>query len=183
MLRHRVLLYFNYMLELILPLAIVFQASTIGLGVGSSTIAISNFIVAIWDGTIDASERKIMGVTYITLRVAMFSIFVTTAIITVLDPALFASVDEYIWILVAILFLNALGMTKRWVPSKIGPALQAATWYTLGFIATIHMFDLFSLDMMTFFLLYMGDIVVALAVVNGIMHYLKSKKPASTKAS
>lgn len=167
------------MLDIILSLAIVFQASAIGLGVGSSTIAISNFIVAIWDGTIDASERRIMGVTYTTLRVAMFSILVTTAVITIIEPTLFAEVDGFIWALVAVLFANAIGMTKRWVPPQIGPALQAATWYTLGFIATIHMFELFTVTTMGFVVLYAIDIVLALIMVNGVMSYLKLCKPAA----
>ena len=67
-------------------------------------------------------------------------------------------------------------MTKHWISPKIGPGLQAATWYTLGFIVTIHMFELVKLDTVTFSLLYAVDIVTALVIVNGYMKYLQSKK-------
>jgi hypothetical protein len=80
------------------------------------------------------------------------------------------------WILIGVLYLNAILMTKHIMPSKIGPALQAATWYTLGFIVTIHMFKLVQLDTVTFSLLYAVDIIISLVVVNGYMKYLQSNK-------
>lgn len=161
---------------LIFNLAIIFHASAIALGVGSSTLAISNFLVAIYDGKIDEGERRIMGVTYIMLRVAMVSILLTTVLIYLFDSNFFGEIGAFIWLLIAILYLNAILMTKHVMPSKIGPALQAATWYTLGFIITIHMFDLFALDTATFSMLYAVDIATALVIVNGYMKYLQSKK-------
>lgn len=163
-------------MELIFSLAIIFHASAIALGVGSSTLAISNFLVAIFDGQIDEGERRIMGVTYIMLRVAMVSILLTTALIYFFDTNFFGEIGVFMWVLIAVLYVNAIMMTKHWISPKIGPGLQAATWYTLGFIVTIHMFELVKLDTVTFSLLYAVDIVTALVIVNGYMKYLQSKK-------
>lgn len=163
-------------MELIFSLAIIFHASAIALGVGSSTLAITNFLVAIYDGAIDEGERRIMGVTYVMLRVAMASIFLTTALIYFFDKNFFGTAGLFIWFLVAVLYVNAILMTKHLMPSKIGPALQAGTWYTLGFIVTIHIFNLMVLNYTSFSLLYAADIIVALMIVNGYMKFLQNKK-------
>jgi len=163
-------------MELIFSLAIVFHASAIALGVGSSTLAISNFLVAIFDGKVDEGERRIMGVTYIILRVAMVSILLTTALIYWFNSNFFGEAGTYMWLLIVVLYSNAFLMTKHIMPSKIGPALQAATWYSLGFLVTIHVFDLMIINTTTFGILYAADIIVALVVVNGYLKYLQAKK-------
>lgn len=162
-------------MELIFSLAVVFHASAIGLGVGSSSLAISSFLVAIFDGKIDESERRMLGVIYWALRIAMLSIVLTTVFIHLYDPLFFGTAGLFIWILVGVLFGNAVAMTKKWVSSKIGPAVQAATWYTLGFIVTIHIFDLMPLDFATFAMLYVADIILFLVLVNGYLQYLKKR--------
>ncbi len=163
-------------MELIFSLAIVFHASAIALGVGSSTLAISNFLVAIFDGKVDEGERRIMGVTYIILRVAMVSILLTTALIYWFNSNFFGEAGTYMWLLIVVLYGNAFLMAKHIMPSKIGPALQAATWYSLGFLVTIHVFDLMIINTTTFGILYAADIIVALVVVNGYLKYLQAKK-------
>jgi hypothetical protein len=159
------------MLDIIFSLAVIFQASAIALGVGSSTLVITSFLVAIHDGQIDASERRMLGVIYWLLRASMIWIAVTTAIVMYIHPEFFSDIATYLWVLIAILFLNATAMTKHWISSKIGPALQAATWYTLGFTVTIHMFDLFYFTDDKFVVLYALDIAFALTLVNGFMYY------------
>ncbi len=166
------------MIEWIFSLAVILQASSIGLGVGSSTLAITGFLVAIYDGTIDQSERRMLGVIYWTLRAAMFGIVATTAVITYLDPAFFGTFAVYLWILLAVLVLNAIAMTKHWISSKYGPAIQAGTWYTLGFFATIHMFNLFEVNFLEFLGLYAADVLLAYVIVNGYMWYQKRKRTA-----
>ncbi len=163
------------MIETITSLVVILNASALGLGVGSSTLAISSFLVALNDGSIDASERSMLGVIYVVLRVAMVLILLSTIFIVWQRPEIFGNQILYISTLIAVLYLNALCMTKHWIPVKLGPSLQAATWYTLGFITSINMFSLFSIDFTKFALLYIGDIIVALAVVN----YLVSRKKKS----
>ncbi len=66
---------------MIITLATIIQSMAISLGVGSSTLAIINFFVAIADGAIDETERKMMGVVYKVLRVAMVLILITTILL------------------------------------------------------------------------------------------------------
>lgn len=157
------------MLDILLTAAIIFQASAIALGVGSSTITIISFLTALKDGTIDEGERRMLGVDYWSLRAAMFGIVLTTGFISGLHRTFLDPIETYVWLLVVILFANAFGMTKHWISMKVGPALQAATWYTLGFLATIHLSHLFAIDNSVFVLLYLTDIVIALVLVNGFM--------------
>lgn len=145
------------------------QASSIALGVGSSTVVIVSFLVALSDGVIDTSERRMLGVIYWSLRTAMAGIVLTTGYISLARPTFLDPVETFLWILVLVLFVNAFLMTKHWISSKIGPALQAATWYTLGFLVTIHMFHLFAITNLMFIYLYVADILVALTLVNGIV--------------
>ncbi len=162
--------------QIIFDLAVVFQASAIALGVGSSTLAITNFLVAIFDGKIDEGERRIMGVTYHMLRFAMYGIAVSTALIYWFDPNFMGPINAYMALLVVVLFANAYLMTKHIMPSKVGPALQAATWYTLGFLMSLFVFKLMNITPTTFLILYAADIAVALIVVNGYLKFLQSKK-------
>ena len=153
------------MLETITSIALILNASAINLGVGSSTLAITSFLVALNDKTIDASERRMLGVIYILLRIAMVMILLTTLFIVWQRPTLFGNLTQFLYILIAILYINAFCMTKHWISMKIGPALQAATWYTLGFIVSIHMFALYIITIPNFIMLYLIDIVIALAVL------------------
>ncbi|HEX4799061.1 MAG TPA: hypothetical protein VFV22_00790 [Candidatus Paceibacterota bacterium] len=164
------------MLETITPLIIIMNTSAIGLGVGASTLAIISFLVALHDGTIDTSERRMLGVIYSLLRFAMVSILITLILIIWLQPSLFGSQTTYIVILVGIIFLNAIAMTKHWISSKVGPALQAASWYTLGFISTIHMFSLYKIDALAFVILYGIDIVFFIVLVNVLLHISITKQ-------
>ncbi len=164
----------------IILLAIIFSFA-MSIGVGSSTLAIINFFVAINDGKIDETERKMMGLVYIILRVAMVSIFITLSILTAynvyhrgeaaLSPYLFAQ-----WTILAVLYTNAILMTLRIMPSTVGPALQAGSWYTLGTLAALLPLGLTSFSYGQFLLGYAAFILLAIAIVNGTMAILKAKK-------
>jgi hypothetical protein len=157
------------MLETITSLVVILSASAISLGVGSSTLAISEFLVAFNDGKIDESERRLLGVIYIILRIAMVAILLTTLFIAWQRPEIFGAQLTSMGILVAALYVNAFAMTKHWVPTKFGPAIQAATWYTLGFLTSIQMFSLFDMSVMNFLVLYAIDIIVAIVLVNAFI--------------
>lgn len=165
-------------MEIILLLAVILQSAGISLGMGGSTLAISNFFVAIADGTIDPAERKMMGVVYVVLKVALGLIFVTTTYLigSALTTVELGSVATFLFaqLLIAfVLLLNSILMTKRIVPSSLGPAIQAGSWYTLGILTTlVGMLDM-KITMGLFLLWYATAIVVAILVVNGIMRYLR----------
>lgn len=152
----------------------ILQSFSISLGVGSSTLAVTNFFVAIADGSIDPSERRMMGVVYIVLRIAMIAILVTTLIL--ISKQYYAiglwgmsdlSVGQLFVIFV--LFTNAMLMTMHKVPSNFGPAIQAGSWYTLGTLATLASLGMTSFTLIEFFLGYVTWLVLTISVVNGIM--------------
>ena len=164
------------MLDLLFTVLVLIHSNTIGLGVGASTIAIAGFLTAIGDGTFDPSEKRIMGVVYFTLRVAMGTILVSSGLVYLMDPQYFQEFTSPMWILIAVLFINAVLMTKHWISGKFGPAIQAATWYTLGFLVTIYIFGFATVDMTYFAVFYAAALVVGIVIVNGCMVYLKNRR-------
>lgn len=156
------------MFEIFIPLALIYYNTAISLGVGASTIVIASFMVALSDGKIDVSERRMLGVIYITLRVAMVSILAMLMYISLVVPSLFSTL-LFLWPLVGVLYVNAILMTKHWISPKFGPAIQAATWYTLGFVTVIDTFGLYEVSVNFFLMLYAVDFVTALFLVNGLL--------------
>ncbi len=159
----------------------IIQSFSISLGVGSSTLAITSFFVAINDGSIDDTERKMMGVVYVVLRVAMVLILVTTLVLLSLQYAavgLGGMTAFHVGQLLAIvvLFVNAMLMTAHLVPSNLGPAIQAGNWYTLGTLTALVPLGLTSFTLTQFFLAYITWLVLAIAIVNAIMAALRAKR-------
>lgn len=169
-------------MTIFITLIAILQSFSISLGVGSSTLAITNFFTAIADGTIDETERRMMGIVYVVLRIAMMGILLTMAAMVLLQwqagtllltGPLFAEV-----LIVTVLFLNAFLMTKRVMPSTIGPGLQAGSWYALGTLKALALQGVTVAGpyFVTFLLAYAAWLVLAVGIVNGIMAILKSKR-------
>jgi hypothetical protein len=173
------------MTDVTIGLAIL-QAMSVSLGVGSSTLAILNFFYAIKDGTIDPSERGLMGMTYLVLRVAMVLILVSTLLILALNlssagvQALTSFVIAQL-VLLAVLFSNATLMTYRIMPSTFGPSIQASTWYTFGFLMALVPHGLHNfMTLPGFFLGYGCFMVLVTLAVNLAMRYLKERQARKT---
>jgi hypothetical protein len=162
------------MLTILLPFVVIYYNTAIALGLGSSSVVIASFLAAVSDNKIDPSERRLLGVIYITLRVAMVSIALMLTYISLVRPELLPSL-LFLWVMVAVLYLNAVLMTLHVVPTQLGPALQAATWYTLAFVTIIDAFSLYAVSLTLFLSLYVADIIFALVAVNGMMMYLKHR--------
>lgn len=175
--------YLNYIILLIA----VLQSISVSLGVGASTLAVVNYFISISDGVIDSAERRMMKAVYIVLRVAMVLILLSTAALTAIQyssygAAYFIPFVIMLWVLIIMLFINAIMMTMKLMPSTIGPALQAATWYGLGFMFTLLSLGLYSFTMKQFTEGYIAVIIIALIIVNGIM-MLKEKRAARLAAN
>jgi hypothetical protein len=168
-------------METIIILVAILQSFAISLGVGSSTLAVINFFVAISDGKIDETERKMMGITYITLRIAMVAILLASTIILGYNLQ-FLGVEAltlYViaqFILIFILYGNALLMTMRIMPSTFGPAIQAGSWYSLGTLAALVPLGLTDFTFTQFILSYVAVLALAVSLINGLMAYLKRKR-------
>tara|TARA_B100002051_G_scaffold276537_1_gene325508 strand:- start:10682 stop:11203 length:522 start_codon:yes stop_codon:yes gene_type:complete len=162
----------------LITLVTILQSFAISLGVGSSTLAITNFFVAIADGKIDDTERRMMGVVYVVLRVAMVAILITTVILLAYQYSygLFVATGLTIGQIIALLVLytNALLMTYHLVPSTFGPAIQAGSWYTLGTLLALQVLGYTGFSLTVFLLAYVTWIILAIGIVNGIMAILKS---------
>jgi len=162
-------------------LAGVLQSIFISLGVGSSTLAIANFFAAIADGTIDETERRMMGIVYIVLRVAMVGILLATIALhaPVVLTAGLAGMTTFMWaqwLVLFVLYTNATLMTKHLMPSTFGPGIQAGSWYTLGIIMALALQGVAEYTLLQFALGYVAVLVLAVGAVNGVMAYLKAKK-------
>jgi len=162
-------------MEIIYGLLVAWFMSSAAIGVGSSTLAIASFLVALSDGQIDQSERRMLGVIYYSLRVAMVMLSVSLFVIGMMFPGSIES-STFLWILMLALVVNSILMTKHWISFRIGPAFQAATWYTLGFVMSIEAFSLLPLTWSTFLMLYLIDVALALLIVNVLMWYLSDKR-------
>lgn len=165
-------------MEISYILVSILQSIAVGLGVGCSTVAITQFFAAISDGKIDEGERRVMGVVYIILRVAMVLILLSTLVqagllYSVIGDNYIAPFSAGIWLIILVLFANAVAMTKHWIPSTFGPGIQAGSWYSLGIMFALVPVGLTGFSYMQLILGYLGMLVLAVAIVNFVMDYLK----------
>lgn len=112
----------------------------ISLGVGSSTIAITLFLLTLRDKKMDPSERSALHAVYIILRVAMTLIAIGLAGFA----AIYAGqgiLENPIYIAEAALFVilvaNAILMTLHKMPMWLSAPVQGATWYSFFFVTTL----------------------------------------------
>ena len=154
---------------------LILQGFGISLGVGASTLAVTNFFVAIWDGHIDKHERRMMGVTYIVLRVAMGLILFSTLLLAILQYTQLGFVDPFILqttAIIVILFVNAGLMTMHLMPMTFGPSIQASAWYLLGFLSIFRVVD-WNLNYTVFILTYLAIVGIATTAINILLSYCK----------
>ena len=169
-------------MELLIIIVTILQSIGISLGVGASTLAITNFFVAIADGQISPDERKMMGIVYVILRIAMGVILTTTFILLLVhmmkdSGSYLTTFKAAQWTLIGMLFLNALLMTKHLISSMFGQSVQAGTWYTLGILAALFSLNLVNFSYWQFLLGYVAVVALAIVVVNLTMKQLLPKKP------
>lgn len=169
-------------MELIIIVLTVIQIISICLGTGSSTLAVLNFFNAISDGIIDATERRMMSGTYLVLRTATHLILITTFTLSLIGylesgSSYFSSYIVAQFILIFILYTNSYLMTKKVISSKIGPAIQAGSWYLLGFGVALFALQLTDFSLSTFFFAYGCELIFSLVVINYTMSHLKNRTP------
>lgn len=168
-------------METLFIAASIIQSIGISLGVGSSTLAVLNFFHAIADGTISEEERNFMGITYIVLRVAMGIILISSIALMLIGSSLsgesyFTSYVAAQAILTCVLFVNAFLMTVHIMPSTFGPAIQASSWYSLGFMLALVPHGLVNFNFLAFLFAYATLIFFAISLINAVMAYLKDKR-------
>ncbi len=150
------------------------------LGIGASTLAITNYFIAVADGYIDENERRMMGVAYGLLRIAMVVILAVSILQITIEYSAVGltnlSAPSFAQLLVLfVLYLNALLMTAHLVPNTVGPALQAGSWYTLGTLLAFESLSYTDFSFLLFLLGYVTWLILAIAIVNGILAVIKGK--------
>lgn len=153
----------------------------ISLGVGSSTLALIFYFIGIHDPVLRESGRIYQRAVFTVLRVSMVLILLTEMIRGILYVQTGTSIQEllaadtlvFAWTIVAVLFGNAILMTLHFMPMKLGPAIQATSWYTLGVITTLPVVTFTYLPLV---LTYAGCIL-ALAVVIELVTQKVTPKP------
>lgn len=166
----------------------ILQSVAISLGVGVSTVTLISFLYAIKDGVIDHKERSLLGLMYTVLRVAMVLILITVIALLYLNARETSSISlspavAMQIILVVALFVNAVLMKVRIMPSQFGPALQAATWYTLGFMSAL-LSEGYAPETVSGALLgYLITVTTIIVVVNGVKLYITRDLRPETKVA
>ncbi len=165
-------------MEILIILMVMIQAMAVSLGFGVSTLTIIHFFVALRDGKITGEERRLIGINYIVLRVGMVLILLTTLTLTFIGYLHFGVgyFDPYVlgfWVLIFVLFINAILMTVHIVPLTIGPAIQAASWYTMGIFITLPSVGLDNFSFHQFAIGYAIMIIIFAIVVYGMLAILK----------
>lgn len=166
---------------ILITLASIIQSFSISLGVGSSTLAILNFFSAIADGIIEPSERRMMGIVYIVLRIAMVLILGSTMYLLATqfaDGSIF-SLSAFAWgqlTVIGVLYINAILMTLHVVPTALGPSIQAGSWYTLGTLSALVPLGIVNFTFIQFLLGYLTWVLLATIIVNGTMLIMQERR-------
>jgi hypothetical protein len=164
----------------LLIFATFLQTLSVSLGVGSSTLAITNFFAAIADGRIDDTERRMMGIVYFVLKVAMILIFLAATSLFLIEytrhgltsiPVL----TNVTLIVLLVIYVNAMLMTAQKIPSTFGPAIQVGSWYTLSILLSLQLLGFTAFTYEQFFLAYITWLIFCIGVVNAIMAWMKEK--------
>lgn len=172
-------------MELFYILNATLMSMGISLGVGVSTATVVLFLMAIRDCVVDESERRNLGYLYVLLRVAMVTILVTTIVRTWQlygtstispDTPFFESTIFTVWILLGVLYLNAILMTAKLMPKTFGPGIQAGAWYTLGTLNALPIFVTLEYPVQAATALSVWYLVVFGVVTTLIHHFVKTTK-------
>jgi FAD/FMN-containing dehydrogenase len=115
------------MLEVLFPLGLT-------LGVGSSTFALIFYVLALRDGTVDASERQLMRAVYVVMRVGMAILSIVLFIYIVIQRVYESSIILSAVLLIVIL-VNAVLMTYKRISMRLGPIIAGGSWYSLFLVA------------------------------------------------
>ena len=159
-------------------LTAILQNLFVSFGMGASTVAFFNFFKAIADGVIDEWEHNFMDIAYYVLRTAMVGIFATLLILGFIDYeaygfSYFSPFILAVWTTLIILYLNAFLMTLHVMPSTFGPAIQVASWYTLGMMFALVPLGLTNFTYLQYAISYLCAILIAVAIANATMAYLR----------
>ena len=104
------------------------------MGLGGSIVAEAQIRKALADGNIESDERALMHANYFLIRVGLALIIVSGLALMfwfLSDGNTWVLKSEKLWvkdIMVAAIILNAVAISKRWVPLWLGSAVSLGSW-------------------------------------------------------
>jgi len=165
-----------------------FGAVALSLGVGASTFALVFHFMGMRGSAARSEGKPYQRVVYIVLRIAMAVILLVEigkVILYIqngltLEDARAAHTLLFLWTLIVVLYGNALLMTLHLMPMRVGPAIQAASWYALGVLTALPVVTFTYLPLM---LSYLGGIVALAVVIELITQKIMRSARAETKTT
>ena len=105
------------------------------LGVGGATLAEVQMMRALKDGVVDASERALMHANYTAIRVGLAIIVISGLALVwwqISQGNNWVLTSAKLWfkdLLVVFIIVNAVLLTKRWIPFWLGSAVSFTSWW------------------------------------------------------
>lgn len=121
----------------------LFRSLTVGLVLGTSTIALTFYLYVVAQGKTDPAQNKMMHIVYTVLRVGMvlvllseitcfmYNYHIDNFIYWTDNPELLMRLTIY-----AIIVVNAFAMQFRKITMWLGPVIAAGSWYAYFFFST-----------------------------------------------
>ena len=172
------------MIETLLTITQVLHQMGVTFGVGASTFALTFFINALEDGTIDPSERRFLHIVYVVLRIGMILITLSLLSFGAIafsfgnKAALLSPLYLMEMTLIAVIIINAILMTRHLMPMKFGPVLAGGSWYSLFLVGALPFFTTPYLALLLYYIAFLIlFFVIFTAVKNHFIHPALSTVP------
>ncbi len=167
-------------MAILFDLVTVIGSAAVALGMGASTFAIIFYFMSIRNPQLRETGRPYNKAVFIVLRVAMVLILLTELAKIGFYLGAGVHVAElfaadfllFVWTLVGVLYANAILMTLRSMPMKLGPALQATSWYALGIITAL---SFVSMSYLPLLLVYAAAVLIAAVIIELVRQKLTPK--------
>ena len=156
-------------------MAQIFRSLTVGLVLGTSTIALTFYLYVVAQGKTEPAQNKMMRIVYTVLRVGMVLVLVSELTCFLYN----FHVDNFVYwtdnpellmrfTIYAIIVVNAFAMQFRKITMWLGPVIAAGSWYAYFFFSTwIETESTY----LTLFIGYLIWLAVVFVIVNGLRLY------------
>jgi len=143
------------------------------LGVGGATVAELNVLQALRNGNVNATAKAMMHANYTMIRVGTVLIVVSAALLVwwhLSQGNTWVLTSSKVWvkeIMTVAIVLNAVALSRRWVPLWLGSAISFTSWWgamVLGLWRVQY----------PFWVIFMGYIV-AIGIVAITLHFVRRK--------
>lgn len=151
-------------------ISFIFQTG-LSIGVGSSTVALTLYLIALSDGKLEPSERHMLGGVYVILRIGMILIATGLALSFIFETVARDLQYAFQWAMLGALTTNAVLMTYHKISMQFAPALQGATWYALFFVTVL---PVHTLPLVIVGVLYCAWVAVVYLIIRTVLHKIEA---------